>query len=68
METTVLESLFNKVASLYVCNIEKETPTQVFSCAYCTFLSANLYLDQYRIYMRNFEICERLLLIILLFQ
>ena len=32
---SVLESLFNKVTGLTVCNIiKKETPTRVFSCEY----------------------------------
>ena len=35
---TVLESLFNRVAGLKVCNFIKrdsDTATQVFSCEYC---------------------------------
>ena len=35
-KTTVLESLFNKVAGRKACNfIKKETPTQAFSVEYC---------------------------------
>ena len=34
-KTPALESLFNKVADLKVCNfIKKETPPQLFSCRY----------------------------------
>ena len=34
-KTPVLESVFNKVAELQVCNFIKETPTQMLSCKYC---------------------------------
>ena len=43
MKTTVLESLFNKVAGLQACN--KETPTQVFSCEYCEIFK-NTYFEE----------------------
>ena len=38
----MLESLYDKVASL----LEKETPTQVFSCDYCEFFENN-YFEEY---------------------
>ena len=43
MKTPVLESLINNVAALQPCNFIKETPTQVFSCEYCT-ISRNSFL------------------------
>ena len=45
MKASVLESPFNKVAGLSVCNfIKKETPAQMFSCEYCkNFKNSFLY-------------------------
>ena len=48
-----LKSISSNEDNYLVATTGKETPTQVFSCAYCKFLSANLYLNLYRIY-----ICE----------
>ena len=46
---TVLESLFNRVAGLKVCNFIKrdsDTATQVFSCEYCKMFK-NTYSEEY---------------------
>ena len=37
-KTLVLESLFNKVAGLQLCNFIKKAPTQVFFSEYCKIL------------------------------
>ena len=43
-KTSVLKSLFNKVTGLMACNfIKKETPTQVFSCAYHKMFEKNFF-------------------------
>ena len=39
MKSPGLESLFNKVASLQICNFNKKTPKQLLSCEYCEILS-----------------------------
>ena len=45
-KTPVLEPLFNKVIGLKACNfIEKETPTQVFSCEYCKIFNNSLFIE-----------------------
>ena len=53
MKFSRLKSISSNEDNYLVAATGKETPTQVFSCAYCKFLSANLYLNLYRIY-----ICE----------
>ena len=53
MKFSRVKSISSNEDNYLVVATEKETPTQVFSCAYCKFLSANLYLNLYRIY-----ICE----------
>ena len=53
MKFSRVKSISSNEDNYLVTATEKETPTQVFSCAYCKFLSANLYLNLYRIY-----ICE----------
>ena len=53
MKFSRLKSIFSIEDNYLEAATGKETPTQVFSCAYCKFLSANLYLNLYRIY-----ICE----------
>ena len=53
MKFSRVKSISSTEDNYLVTATEKETPTQVFSCAYCKFLSANLYLNLYRIY-----ICE----------
>ena len=53
MKFSRVKSISSNEDNYLVAATEKETPTQVFSCAYCKFLSANLYLNLYRIY-----ICE----------
>ena len=43
----MLESLFNKVAGLQVCNfIKKETLAQVFSCEFCEIFK-NTYFEEH---------------------
>ena len=39
----MLESLFDKVASLGLQLYQKETPTQVFSCEYCELFKNNYF-------------------------
>ena len=53
MKFSRLKSISSNEDNYLVAATRKETPTQVFSCAYCKFLSANLYLNLYQIY-----ICE----------
>ena len=45
-ENTCVGVFLNKVASLKVCIfIEKETPTQLFSCKYCEILKNSSFLE-----------------------
>ena len=44
----MLESLFNKVVDLQVCNFtKKETPAQVFSCEYLKIKKKNTYFQEH---------------------
>ena len=56
MKFSRLKSISSIEDNYLVAATGKETLTQVFSCAYCKFLSANLYLNLYRIYI--FEILK----------
>ena len=51
-KASVLESLFNKFATLQAGNFIAETPTQVFFCEYCEIFKTFILKD----------ICERLFL------
>ena len=56
-ETSVLESVFNKIANLKACIfIKKETPTQVFSCKYCEIFENSFFIEHlFIILFQNFK-------------
>ena len=44
-KTSVLESVFIKVAELHACNFIKVTSTQLFSCEYCKIFKNSFFIE-----------------------